>query len=182
MKDIAFHLTDIVENSVRAGARTVVVGLRLAGREFRLRIGDDGCGMDAPTLQRALDPFYTTRTTRKVGLGLPFLIQNARQCGGDVLVRSRPGRGTTVEARFPLDHIDSPPAGDLAGTLMQLVVGSPQVDVRIRLGCGARTAALSTRQIAEALEGLPLGHPQVALHLRELLAALLEEVFGEKLR
>lgn len=181
MKDLAFHLTDIVENSIRAGAGEIGIRLRCVGREFRMRIDDNGCGMDAETLERAVNPFFTTRTTRKMGLGLPFLFQNAEQCGGSAGVRSRPGRGTVVKARFPLDHIDCPPAGDLAGTLMQLIVGNPGVNIRIRLDCGRRSAGLATREIADALEGLPLGHPRVALHIRELLASLLEEVFRGRL-
>lgn len=181
MKDIAFHLTDLTENGIRAGASEIGIRLRHLAGALYLRIEDNGCGMDAQTLQRAVDPFYTTRTTRKVGLGLPFLFQNAEQCGGSARVRSRSGRGTTVEACFPLGHIDCPPVGDLAGTLMLLVIGNPGVDIRIRLDCGSRRAGLSTHEIREALGDLPLGHPQVALHLRELLTSRLEEVFGSRL-
>lgn len=90
MKDLAFHLTDIVENGIRAGAGEIGIRLRCVGREFRMRIDDNGCGMDAETLERAVNPFFTTRTTRKMGLGLPFLFQNAEQCGGSAGVRSRP--------------------------------------------------------------------------------------------
>lgn len=181
MKDIAFHLTDLAENSIRAGALEIGIRLSYVGGELRLRIDDNGCGMDAQTLQRATDPFYTTRTTRKVGLGLPFLFQNAEQCGGSARVRSRPGRGTTVEARFPLGHIDCPPAGDLAGTLMLLITGNPQVNVGIRLDCGRRRSELSTRALRAALGDLPLDRPRVALRIRELLSSLLEEVFGRRL-
>lgn len=181
MKDIAFHLTDLAENGIRAGALEIGIRLSYVGGELRLRIDDNGCGMDAQTLQRATDPFYTTRTTRKVGLGLPFLFQNAEQCGGSARVRSRPGRGTTVEARFPLGHIDCPPAGDLAGTLMLLITGNPQVNVGIRLDCGRRRSELSTRALRAALGDLPLDRPRVALRIRELLSSLLEEVFGRRL-
>ncbi len=181
MKDIAFHLTDLSENGIRAGAAQIGIRLAIRGGALHLHIGDNGCGMDALTLKRAVDPFFTTRTTRKVGLGLPFLFQNTAQCGGSARVRSRPGRGTTVDAHFPLGHIDCPPVGDLAGTLMQLIAGNPQVNVCIRLVCGRRRAGLSTREIAEALGELPLGHPQVALHIRELIASLLDEVFGRRL-
>ena len=183
MQELSLNILDIAENSVKAGASliTVAVCYGPAADRLTVTITDDGCGMDAETLERAVNPFFTTRTTRKMGLGLPFLFQNAEQCGGSAGVRSRPGRGTVVEARFPLDHIDCPPAGDLAGTLMQLIVGNPGVNIRIRLDCGRRSAGLATREIADALEGLPLGHPRVALHIRELLASLLEEVFRGRL-
>lgn len=181
MKDIAFHLTDIAENGVRAGAGQIDVLLRVEGRELVLRIGDDGCGMEPQTLKQVLDPFYTTRTTRRVGLGLPFLVQNAEQCGGRVEVRSEPGRGTEVEARFPLDHIDCPPLGDLASTLMQLVIGHPEVNFRIRMQCGGRSEMIATSELREALDGIPLGHPQVAVRIRELFAGLSDEVFGNEL-
>lgn len=181
MKDIAFHITDLAENSVRAGAARIELLLRLAGRQLTLRIRDDGCGMDPATLRRATDPFYTTRTTRRVGLGLPFLIQNAEQCGGSAEVRSEPGHGTEVEARFPIDDIDCPPAGDLAATLMQAVVSYPDVDFRVQLRCGEREEAISSRELREALGDLPLGHAGVAVRIRSLFGELLREVFGDAL-
>lgn len=181
MKDLAFHLSDLTENSVRAGATEVEIGLRLDRRQLVLRIADNGCGMDAKTLRRALDPFYTTRTTRRVGLGLPFLVQNAEQSGGWAEVRSEPGRGTRVEARFGLDHIDCPPAGDLASTFMQLVIGYPAVNLRIRLGCGDRAEEITSVELREALGDLPAGHPQAAVAIRELFRGVLGQLFGDAL-
>lgn len=181
MKDIAFHITDLVENSVRAGAARIVVTLQLDGRQLRLATRDDGRGMDSPTLRRAMDPFYTTRTTRRVGLGLPFLLQNTEQCGGSTEVRSTPGSGTEVEARFPLENIDCPPAGDLAATFMQLTVSYPAVNICVRLRCGERKEAISSAELREALGDLPLGHPAVAARIRTLFAGMLGEVFGDAL-
>lgn len=179
MKDIAFHLSDLAENGVRAGATQLCIELRLDGRHFVLRVADNGCGMDAQTLRKALDPFYTTRTTRRVGLGLPFLVQNAEQCGGRVEVRSEPGRGTEVEARFARDHIDCPPAGDLAATFMQLVIGYPEVNIGIRLRCDDRSEEIASGEIAEALGDVPPGHPQAAAAIRNLFAELLDAVFRD---
>lgn len=181
MKDIAFHITDLTENGVRAGATRIVLALHLDARQLHLHIGDNGCGMDSPTLRRATDPFYTTRTTRRVGLGLPFLFQNAQQCGGSAEVRSHPGRGTEVEARFPLDDIDCPPAGDLAATFMQLMVSYPAVDICVQLRCGGREEQISSAELREAVSDLPLGHPAVASRIRSLFEEMLSEVFADAL-
>lgn len=179
MKDIAFHITDLVENGIRAEARRIDVRLRLEGRQLLLTIADNGRGMDAETLRSAEDPFFTTRTERRVGLGLPFLFQNAEQCGGGACVRSEPGRGTVVEARFPLDHIDCPPAGDLSTTFMELFAGNPDTDIRIELSAEERLFTLSSDEVREALGNVPAGHPKVARILRRYLAQGLHEVFGK---
>lgn len=181
MKDIAFHITDLAENGIRAGARRIDVRLRLEGRQLLLAIADDGCGMDAETLRRAVDPFFTTRTERKVGLGLPFLYQNAEQCGGGACVRSGPGRGTEVEACFPLDHVDCPPAGDLATTFMELLACNPDTDIRIELGSEERLFTLSSSEVREALGNVPASHPKVACIIRRHFAEGLQEVFGKQL-
>lgn len=182
MKDIAFHITDIAENGIRAGARRIAVRLRIENDALLMDIDDDGSGMDRNTLERAADPFCTTRTTRKVGLGLPFLFQNAEQCGGWARVDSEPGKGTRVEALFPLGDLDCPPAGDLAGTLMQLIVGHPHTEISIALSCGDRSDCLSTHEVTEALGDLPPGHPKAALCIREILSQMLLRCFGARLQ
>lgn len=182
MKDIAFHLTDIAENSIRAGAHRIGIDLRLDGNSLTATITDDGCGMDATTLERVTNPFYTTRTTRRIGLGIPLLIQSAEQCGGTVEIRSSPGKGTEVTARFCLDHIDCPPAGNLADTFMLLMAGNPANDIRLTFAAGDRQFALSTEDVLGTLDGIPIGHPRVASLLREIIRSGLEQTFGNCLR
>jgi len=107
MKTISDHILDIVQNSVKAGATLIEIIVREKWNDdlYTLEIRDDGCGMDSETAARALEPFFTSRTTRKVGLGLPLLRQNAMQTGGSVAIDSEPGRGTAVTARFGYSHV-----------------------------------------------------------------------------
>lgn len=181
MKDIAFHITDIAENCIRAGASHMTIGLRLDGSRLELTVTDDGCGMDDQTVRRVTDPFYTTRTTRRVGLGLPFLFQSAEQSGGCAEISSAVGKGTRVRAVFRTDNIDCPPAGDLAGTLMQIVAGNPSIDVALHFGCGTRAFDITTADIAGVLDGIPMGMPQVATMIRDIISSNLGEVFGQRL-
>ena len=125
VEDLAFHVADLVENALRAGAKLVAVELAREGEVFRIRVEDDGAGMAEDQLRRAGDPFFTTKPGRRVGLGLAFLRQTAEELGGSFQIHSEPGKGTLVEARIPWDHPDRPPLGDLSGTLLPLIVTSP---------------------------------------------------------
>ena len=98
MTDIAFHITDLAANSLRAGADAIDIALSLDGTQLELAVTDNGCGMAPEAVRRAFDPFYTTRTTRRTGLGLPFLLQSAEGCGGSAAIRSVPGKGTAMPA------------------------------------------------------------------------------------
>lgn len=169
MDNLSFHLTDITANSIRAGATRIEVDIQEKPATIIIRISDNGCGMDTETIQRVTNPFYTTRTTRKVGLGLPFLIQNAEQTGGKVSIDSHPGKGTEVIARFVSSHIDCPPWGDLAGTIAMLLSGTPDVNICFTYRKGEEVFALSTEEVKEALDGLPLSHPKVISWLKEMI-------------
>ncbi len=130
------HILDIVENSIRAGAKEVEIHIDedTAADRLVIEINDDGAGMDQATLQKALDPFYTTKSVRKVGLGLSLLREAARAAGGDMTVRSEPGKGTRVKAIFQHGHIDRQPMGDLAKTLETLIIANPEVRFRFYHG------------------------------------------------
>ena len=129
MEDLSLHILDIAENSIAAGAWTVEI--RIVEDEERdrlvIEIIDDGRGMDVKTQQQALDPFFTTKEVRRVGLGLPLLKEAARAANGDLTIESKPGEGTRVTAIFQLSHIDLQPMGDMARTLETLVIGHPEV-------------------------------------------------------
>lgn len=180
MTDLAFHITDLAANSLRAGADEIGIALSLDGTRLELTVTDNGCGMPPAAVGRAFDPFYTTRTTRRTGLGLPFLLQSAESCGGSATIRSVPGEGTCVQALFMTDHPDSPPAGDLAETLMQIMAGNPETAVTLTLRCGAKTAALSTTELSDALGRIPLRLPDAAVPVRNAVAALLVRIFGNR--
>lgn len=178
MKDIAFHITDIAENSLRAGASQVRIELEQSGSGLKLTIADNGCGMSEETILRATNPFYTTRTTRKVGLGLPFLIQNAEQCGGGVTVRSEPGVGTVVEAVFVTDNIDCPPVGDLAGTVTMIMTGNPDVNTVFGISNGESAFTISTAEIKEIMGGVPIGLPRVSSMVRDIIGDNISEILN----
>lgn len=132
MEDLSLHILDIVENSLKASADRVAIHIveDTAADLLSLEIADNGAGMDEEARKRALDPFYTTRTTRTIGLGLPLLAQAAREAGGSFEVASAPGRGTTVHATFRLSHPDLKPMGDIAATVATILAGRPGLDLR----------------------------------------------------
>jgi len=130
MEELALHILDLAQNSIAAGARRVDIRVTedpVADR-LVLQVRDDGRGMPEEVLQRAADPFFTTRSTRTVGLGLALLEQAARLANGSLRIESRPGAGATVTAEFQLSHPDRQPLGDVAATLMALVAGHPDIE------------------------------------------------------
>lgn len=175
VEDLSFHLADLVENAVRAGANLVEVELTRAGRFFLIRVADDGVGMEEDAVRRAGDPFFTTKPGRRVGLGLSFLRQTAEELGGSFHICSRPGKGTQVQAHIPWDHPDRPPLGDLPGTLLPLLATSP-VEFRLIFRDDRYTWSLDTRELKKTLGSVPLADPEVLCFLeremREALTAL----------
>ena len=130
MEDISLHILDIVENSIRALASTVKIRIEenIEKDWIVLEIEDDGKGMDGATIKKALDPFFTTKATRRVGLGIPFLNQAARETGGKLEIVSQVGKKTKVRATFRYSHPDRKPLGNIKETLLVLTAGYPEVD------------------------------------------------------
>lgn len=129
MEDLALHLLDVAENALVAGADRIEVRVIEEHEKdvLTMEIQDNGRGMDSETVRRALDPFYTTKEGKRTGLGLPLLAQAAREAGGEMHVRSEPGKGTVVRATFRLSHPDLKPVGDMLETMATLVAGHPTV-------------------------------------------------------
>ncbi len=158
MKELSLNILDIAENSVKARATLTQILLDETADTLTITIADDGCGMDEQTVQRVVDPFYTTRTTRAVGLGLPLLKLEAEMTGGGVTVTSRheaahpTDHGTVVTAVFHTDHIDCPPLGDVIATVVTLIQGHPDDDFLFRHERdGREPVELDTRQLREIL-------------------------------
>jgi hypothetical protein len=186
MLELALHVLDILQNTVEAGATHVRLTVVEDGTTDRLTITviDDGRGMDERAVQRVLNPFYTTRTTRHVGLGLPLYAEAAETAGGDLAIRSTPGEGTTVEATFQLSHPDRQPLGDMAGTLLAFMLAERAPELRyshrvVRDDRGGlrppgvrleREFTLDTAAIRAELDGVPLNQPLVAQWLVEFIA------------
>jgi hypothetical protein len=171
MREIALHLLDIAENSVTAGARTVEITVEEDTRDDRLRVvvQDDGRGMDPELLARVADPFVTSRTTRKVGLGIPLLKAAAEACNGGLRITSTPGQGTRLEAEFQRSHIDRMPLGDLAGTMFALVVGWPKVHWVLHYRIDDDHFTFDDAPIKQELQDIPLTEPAVLTFLRDYL-------------
>ena len=171
MKDLSLHLLDVAKNSTAAGAKNVSITLDegLDGW-LAVTIADDGRGMAPEFLAQVTDPFTTTRTTRKVGLGVPFFRMAAQLSGGDLTIQSRVGEGTAVTATFGLTSIDRMPLGDINGTIATLVQCNPGIDWLYTRRKDGREMVMDTRQFREVLEDMPLDSPEVLGFLRDYLA------------
>lgn len=170
MEDISLHILDIAENSLRAGAKKIEI---ILSRDIQkdllgVQVNDDGRGMDGPTLAKAWDPFFTTKH-KKTGLGIPFLIQAAEQTGGQVAIDSAPGQGTSVAATFHRSHMDCPPIGNMAETILTLIAGHPDREYIYEEREGDRSFRFDTREIKTDLDGVPITEPAVLKAIGDLL-------------
>ena len=151
IEDLSLHLADLVLNSLRAGARHVDILIAKKGEVLVLQVVDDGRGMSESQLQRALDPFFTTKDTPNgIGLGLALVQQTAEEVGGELVVDSAPGRGTRIRLSLPYLHPDRPPLGDVAGTLVPLMLSNPEVEFSLRLEDDHRTWRFTPGEIRAA--------------------------------
>lgn len=179
MRELSLHILDIVQNSLAAGANRICIRIRedTAGDRLVIEIEDNGCGMNDEQIKRALDPFYTTRKTRRVGLGLSLLQANAQACGGDLAISSTPGCGTVVRADFQLSHIDRVPLGDIVATLITLLSGWPDIHFIYERQRDEKRVAFDCAEIKKALGGIPFNHPEVLTWLQEYLQEKENEVY-----
>ncbi|HOE19111.1 MAG TPA: ATP-binding protein [Syntrophorhabdaceae bacterium] len=171
MDEIASHIMDIVANSLTARAKniSVVIERCVDGQLLVLDIKDDGVGMDNEMAMKVQDPFFSTKTGRKVGLGIPLLKGTAETTGGDFCLTSEPGRGTEIRATFNADHPDLPPLGNLKDTILVLAVGNPEVNFLFRYKNGDKEFLLDTAEVKDLLGGVPINHPEVISFLSKYL-------------
>ena len=165
------HVLDIAENSIAAGAKHLEIRVCESHREDRLSIEiiDNGRGMSEDTLRKATDPFFTTRTTRRVGLGLSLFEQAAKRAGGEFKIASSPGVGTKVTGVFQLSHVDRQPLGPMDQTLFALIVGNPQIELNYLHQADDSQVSFSTREIKAQLGDLPVNSPQGISAVRKSL-------------
>ncbi len=178
MLELALHILDIAENSVRAGAKTVCISIaedRTADR-LKIVIEDNGMGMSETVLKKAMDPFYTSKKVRRVGLGLPLLAEAAERAGGKFELRSQEGVGTRVAVEFQLGHIDRQPLGDLTGVLLTLIAGNAGVDFVYRHHRDGRLFILDTRKIRREIGDIPMNHVEVLKFIRQHITEGLNEI------
>jgi len=176
MKDLSMHIMDIVQNSVRGKAHLVQVAIVEKGEDLIIHVEDDGTGMDAETLAKVSDPFYTSRTTRKVGLGIPLIKQNAEQTDGKLDLTSELGKGTILRAIFGRYHIDRPPMGDIPGTVAQLISGNSELDFVFSYEKDGETYHLDSREVKEILGDVDIRLPKVANFLKQMIDENLKEI------
>ena len=174
MKELSLNILDVAKNSVTAGASLVQITLHTDSLGWlTLTIADNGCGMSEETLKNVTDPFYTTRTTRKVGLGLPLLKLAAEQTGGSLRIKSsqETGKnGTTLTATFDTKSIDCMPVGDIVSTICILIAGSPEIDFEFSDVTPTREVSLKTRDLRAVLgEEISLAEPEIQGWIREYL-------------
>ena len=170
MKEIALHALDIAQNSTAAQANRLDISLSEGEGQISLTIADNGRGMSPQLLAQVSDPFTTTRTTRKMGLGLPLLRMAAEQTGGSLTIDSTQGVGTTVTALFRPDHIDCPPVGDMADTITLLLQGAPQLELHYTHAIEENAFQLTTEELRAQLgPEISLAEPEVILWIRDYL-------------
>lgn len=180
MQELSLNILDIAQNSVKAGAAQITVAVResTAADTLIITIEDNGCGMSAETVARVTDPFYTTRTTRRVGLGVPFFKMAAEMTGGSFTISSEVGRGTVVQAVFGLSHIDRMPLGDIADTMCCLISCSPDINFIYIREIDGESFTASTAEFKEVLGDIPLNMPQVMEFIKAYIKENTENLNG----
>ncbi len=171
MRELSLHVLDVIENGLEAGASRIEVRIDEDPDAdlLSIEIIDNGKGMAKELIEKVTDPFYTTRTTRHVGLGLPLFRDAARRCDGNLVLRSAPGRGTAVRATFRLSHIDRAPLGDMPSALMAALLSAHPVDLHYLHRIGKLEFEFDTLEIRRELGDLPFHHPRIRDWLLEEL-------------
>lgn len=171
MNDLSLHIIDILQNSISAGATLVTLRVEedRAADRMCITIADNGRGMTPEQVSKLSDPFFTSRTTRRVGMGIPLFRQTAEQSGGALTVESEPGRGTRVTAIFGWSNIDRPPLGNLANSFILTVTAHPEMDFVLEYVYDGREYRFDTVEVKEALDGVPMNNPQIVMMLDEMV-------------
>lgn len=171
MPDIAMHILDIAYNSICALASLIKITLIDSDKENKIEviIEDDGCGMEEEMVLRIQDPFFTTRTTRKVGLGVPLFKEGALATGGKFEIKSILNKGTSTHAIYVKDHIDTLPIGDMAETLVTLIQANDKIDYLFEYQRDDHQFVLDTKQIKEILEDVKINEPEIILWLKDYI-------------
>lgn len=187
LRDISLHIHDLAENSIAAGAdRIDITVCALPDGMLSVEIQDDGCGMSEELLLRVTDPFTTGRTTRKVGMGIPFFKMACEQAAGIFQIESEPGKGTRTRGSFQIDHIDRLPLGDLGETVTLLILEKPEIRYTLTLTSPKGTYVFDTDAVREVLEDTPIQEYEILQwmkgyvedHARNIFGGVLDEIVG----
>ncbi|MGI6123149.1 MAG: ATP-binding protein [Acetivibrionales bacterium] len=180
MKDISLHLMDIAQNSIVAGADRISISLSVQGDPQMLifEILDNGKGMDAEFLKKVTDPFKTSRTTRNVGLGIPLLMQSANMAGGELIIQSELGKGTKLQAKFEVKHIDRIPLGDISETIKMLIMANPNISWSIHFTSQKDNFTLDTDELKHHLDGVSIANNNVLEWIQNTITDGIKSVYG----
>lgn len=180
MRELSLNVMDVAQNSVRAEASLVTITVEESDKNDSLSISieDNGCGMTEEQVSQVIDPFFTTRTTRKVGLGVPLFKLSAEQTGGSFEIRSKLGEGTVTTARYVKSHVDMTPLGDINSTVEILIRCNPQIDFVFTRTNDNGSFTLDTRKLRAVLEGVSLDTPDVTEWIRQYLEEQTQILFG----
>ena len=178
MNDLSLHVIDIIQNSISAGASLIklTVGEKSSENLLFIEIEDNGKGMTPEQVNSLDNPFFTSRTTRRVGMGIPLFRDSARQSGGSLVVKSQPGKGTAVTATFELDNIDRPPLGNIANALILMVSANPNIDFFFRYIYQESEYIFDTVEVKEVLDGLPINDASVIRMLTSMIEANIQDL------
>jgi anti-sigma regulatory factor (Ser/Thr protein kinase) len=181
MLELAEHILDIAENSIRAGAGTVEIVINEDSVKdlLTIEINDNGSGMTKKEIKKVEDPFYTTKTVRRVGLGIPLLANAAEMAGGSLRLKSAKGKGTKLTATFALSHLDRQPMGNITTTMLTLIAGNSEVDFIYKHRHNDRQFALDTRKIRKEIEDVRINHPEIIKYIRGVIDEGLREIQPE---
>jgi len=171
MDDICAHIVDLAVNSISAGAKHVKISIEKSNikNELFIKVSDDGKGIDEATIKQVIDPFFSTKTGRKVGLGIPLLKGTAETCGGSFHIASIEGKGTEIMASFPLNHPDLPPIGNIKDTILVLSISNPEIDFFFDIKNDIMNFTFNTKEIKTLLNGLTINSPEVIKFLKDYL-------------
>lgn len=174
------HILDLVQNSIEAQASEVWLHINemISTDALMIKIGDNGRGMNQETVDRVVSPFVTTRTTRKVGLGLPLISMSTLRSDGFMVIESEVGKGTTVTAVYRYGHWDRPPLGDMVQTVKALLVANPGLDFTYKHTVDGNSFTISARELSEILGDIPFDQPDVLLWLEDYLAQGIGNLYG----
>ena len=171
MQELSLNILDIAQNSIRANASLITIEIirSVIDNKMTITIEDNGCGMSKEKVEQVINPFFTTRTTRPVGLGVPFFKMSTEMTGGTFRIESEEGVGTKVIATYVLDHIDLMPLGDMASTMVTLISVNPEIDFIYRYRYNDAEFTLDTREVKQILEGLPVNSPDVLVFIKSFI-------------
>ena len=180
MRELSLNVMDVAQNSVRAQASLVFITVTASDRDDLLTIciSDNGCGMTDEQVQQVIDPFFTTRTTRKVGLGVPLFKLSAEQTGGSFDIQSKVGEGTVTTASYVKSSVDMTPLGDINSTVKILIQCNPDIDFVFTHGTDSGSFTLDTRELREVLEGVSLDTPDVLEWIAQYLEENTQKIYG----